>query len=293
MKQQINKQVRKKGMSQDIKLGAGGIREVEFVVQAVQMVHGGRDKRLQQTSLYAAMDAIQSAEYLPADIVQSLRNAYSFLRDLEHKLQGFSNKQTQSLPSSADEQLRIAIAMAVPDIKTANWGDLMLVLEQHRAIVRQHFSDVIHTEEEDDASRHDVNDAEMQALWQVELSDEQALALLSDLKFEAPEKTWQLLTSFRKDKLFLTLAAESRQRFKRFMPLLLATLAQVKSPSLGFERVMKMVEAVARRTAYLVLLAENPRAMKQFVHLCTESPFVAEFLSRHPVLLDELLGTLR
>lgn len=294
MKQQINKQVRKKGMNQDIKLGAGGIREVEFVVQALQMVHGGRDKRLQQTSLYAAMDTIQAAEYLPADIVQSLRSAYSFLRDLEHKLQGFANKQTQSLPASADEQLRVAIAMAVPDVKNANWNDLMLVLEQHRAIVRQHFSDVIHTEEDDDdASRHDVNNAEMLALWQVEVSDEQALAMLATLKFEAPERTWQLLTNFRKDKIFLTLAAESRQRFKRFMPLLLATLAQEKSPSLGFERVMKMVEAVARRTAYLVLLAENPRAMKQFVHLCTQSPFVAEFLSRHPVLLDELLGTLK
>ncbi len=294
MKQQINKQVRKKGMSQDIKLGAGGIREVEFVVQALQMVHGGRDKRLQQTSLYKAMDILHEAEYLPADIVQSLRNAYSFLRDLEHKLQGFANKQTQSLPTTAEEQLRVAIAMGIPDVRQANWQDLLQVLEQHRAIVRQHFSDVIHTEEDDDdASRHDVNDAEMQALWQVDLTDEQAVALLAKLKFEAPEKTWQQLTGFRKDKVFLTLAAESRQRFKRFMPLLLATLAQEKSPSLGFERVMKMVEAVARRTAYLVLLAENPRAMKQFVHLCTESPFVAEFLSRHPVLLDELLGSMK
>jgi [glutamine synthetase] adenylyltransferase / [glutamine synthetase]-adenylyl-L-tyrosine phosphorylase len=294
MKQQINKQVLKKGMSQDIKLGAGGIREVEFVVQALQMVHGGRDKRLQQTSLYKAMDNLQEAEYLPADIVQSLRNAYSFLRDLEHKLQGFANKQTQSLPASADEQLRVAIAMGIPDVRQANWQDVMLILEQHRAIVRQHFSDVIHTEEDDDdASRHDVNDAEMQALWQVDLTDEQAVAMLAQLTFEAPEKTWQQLTAFRKDRVFLTLPAESRQRFKRFMPLLLATLAQEKLPSLGFERVMKMVEAVARRTAYLVLLAENPRAMKQFVHLCTESPFVAEFLSKHPVLLDELLGSMR
>lgn len=294
MKQQINKQVRKKGMNQDIKLGAGGIREVEFVVQALQMVHGGRDKRLQQTSLYAAMDTLQAAEYLPADIVQALRTAYSFLRDLEHKLQGFANKQTQSLPASADEQLRVAIAMAVPDVKSANWNDLMSVLEQHRAIVRQHFSDVIHTEEDDDdASRHDVDDAEMQSLWHGDLAADQAIPMLSALKFEAPEKTWQLLTEFRKDKVFFTLPAESRQRFTRFMPLLLATLTQEKTPSLGFERVMKMVEAVARRTAYLVLLAENPRAMKQFVHLCTESPFVAEFLSRHPVLLDELLGTMK
>lgn len=294
MKQQINKQVRKKGMSQDIKLGAGGIREVEFVVQALQMVHGGRDKRLQQTSLYAAMDTLQAAEYLPADIVTSLRSAYSFLRDLEHKLQGFANKQTQSLPASADEQLRVAIAMAVPDLKSANWNDVISVLDQHRAIVRQHFSDVIHTEDEDDdASRHAVDDAEMQSLWHGDLTQAQAIPLLSALKFEAPEHTWQVLTDFRKDKVFLTLPAESRQRFTRFMPLLLATLAQQKSPSLGFERVMKMVEAVARRTAYLVLLAENPRAMKQFVHLCTESPFVAEFLSRHPVLLDELLGTMK
>jgi [glutamine synthetase] adenylyltransferase / [glutamine synthetase]-adenylyl-L-tyrosine phosphorylase len=294
MKQQINKQVRKKGMNQDIKLGAGGIREVEFIVQALQMVHGGRDKRLQQTSLYQAMDMLQAGDYLPATIVQSLRNAYSFLRDLEHKLQGFANKQTQSLPVSADEQLRVALAMGVPDVKNASWDDLLSVLEQHRAIVRQHFSDVIHTDDEsDDASRHEVDDVEMQSLWHQDLSDAQAIAILTQLKFEAPEKTWQQLKDFRKERVFLTLPAESRQRFARFMPLMMATLAAEKTPSLGFERVMKMVEAVARRTAYLVLLAENPRAMKQFVHLCTESPFVAEFLSRHPVLLDELLGVMR
>ncbi|MDO9518820.1 MAG: bifunctional [glutamate--ammonia ligase]-adenylyl-L-tyrosine phosphorylase/[glutamate--ammonia-ligase] adenylyltransferase [Pseudohongiella sp.] len=294
MKQQINKQVRKKGMNEDVKLGAGGIREVEFVVQALQMVHGGRDKRLQQTSLYKAMDMLQAGDYLPADIVQSLRNAYNFLRDLEHKLQAFGNKQTQSLPASAEEQKRVAIAMAVPDVKGASWDDLMSVLEAHRAIVRQHFSDVIHTEEEDDdASRHDVDDVGMQSLWHQDLTQSQAIELLAQLKFESPEKTWQLLSDFRKDRAYQTLPAESRQRFSRFMPLLLATLAQEKKPSLGFHRVMKLVEAVARRTAYLVLLSENPRAMKQFVHLCTESPFIAEFLSRHPVLLDELLGIMR
>lgn len=294
MKQQINKQVRKKGMNEDVKLGAGGIREVEFIVQALQMVHGGRDKRLQQTSLYKAMDMIQAGDYLPADIVQSLRNAYSFLRDLEHKLQAFGNKQTQSLPASTDEKNRVAIAMAVPDVKNANWDDLISVLDAQRAIVRQHFSEVIHTEEDDDdASRHDVNDAEMQSLWHQEMSEAHAIELLTKLNFEAPEKTWQQLSEFRRDRAYQTLPAESKQRFARFMPLLLATLGQEKKPGLGFERVMKMVEAVARRTAYLVLLAENPPAMKQFVHLCTESPFIAEFLSRHPVLLDELLGVMR
>jgi len=294
MKQQINKQVLKKGMSEDIKLGAGGIREVEFIVQALQMVHGGRDKSLQPASLYQAMEMIQAGEYLPANVVRILKNAYSFLRDLEHKLQGLENKQTQSLPNSPEDQLRIAVAMGVPDVKNANWNDLVHVLEQHRAIVRQHFSEMIRTDEdEDDASRHEVDDAEMQALWHQDMSDEQAIAILGQLNFEAPETTWQQLKDFRKDKVFVTLPAESRLRFARFMPLMMATLSAEKTPSLGFERVMKLVAAVARRTAYLVLLAENPRAMKQFVHLCTESPFVAEFLSRHPVLLDELLNVVR
>src|SRR5690606_30049832 len=149
MKQQINKQVLKKGMSEDIKLGAGGIREVEFIVQALQMVHGGRDKSLQQASLYQAMEMIQAGEYLPANVVRILKNAYSFLRDLEHKLQGLENKQTQSLPNSPEDQLRIAVAMGVPDVKNANWNDLVHVLEQHRAIVRQHFSEVIRTDEDE------------------------------------------------------------------------------------------------------------------------------------------------
>lgn len=290
MKQQINKQVRKKGMNQDIKLGAGGIREVEFVVQALQMVHGGRDKRLQQTSLYAAMDVLQEEGYLPAETVQALRNSYSFLRDLEHKLQGFANKQTQSLPASQQEQLRVAVAMAIPDAQNADWSVLMSILQQHRDIVRQHFTDVIHSDEEDDdANRHDVDDEKLQGLWQQELSEKAATALLGSLGYEAAEQTWQQILAFRKERVFQTLPAESRLRFARFMPLLLATLATEKTPSVGFPRVMKMVEAVARRTAYIVLLSENPGAMKQFVRLCTASPFVAEFLSKYPVLLDELL----
>ena len=291
MKQQINKQVRKKGMDQDIKLGAGGIREVEFVIQALQMVHGGRDKRLQQTSLYQAMDTLQAENYLPEDTVQSLRNSYNFLRDLEHKLQGFGNKQTQSLPHDEQEKLRVAVAMAIPDRRHADWSKLMSILTQHRAIVRQHFSDVIHSDEEDDdATRHDVDDSELQAIWHQDMGVETAIGVLSDLGFEDATDTWSRLTEFRKEKVYLTLPDESRQRFSRFMPLLLATLALEKTPSLGFARVMKMVEAVARRTAYLVLLSENPKAMKQFVRLCTASSFVAEFLSKHPVLLDELLG---
>lgn len=294
MKLQINKQVRRKGMHEDIKLGAGGIREVEFIVQALQMVHGGRDKQLQQVSLYKAMDKIVEGEYLSEDTIQQLRNAYHFLRDLEHKLQGFANKQTQSLPDDEEEQQRIAVAMAFPDLKNANWEMLLDVLEQHREIVRQHFKDVIHLEDEDDdAARHDVDVTALASFWQGEKETDVAEAMLAKLGFENPAGSIDVLLEFKSSRLYKTLPNESRQRFARFMPLMLATLAQEKTPSLGLSRVMILVSAVARRTAYLVLLSENPGAMRQFVQLCTASPFVAEFLSQHPVLLDELLTSVQ
>lgn len=294
MKEQINKQVLRKGMSENIKLGAGGIREAEFVAQALQMVHGGRDRRLQQVSWYAAIDQLREGNYLSAEAARGLVNAYTFLRDLEHKLQGFANEQTQSLPANADEQLRIALAMGVPDVESADWSILRGILDHHRNVIHQQFRAVIRMDdEEDDAARHDVDDESLQALWHEELSDEEALDLLARHGYEAPEQTWQQLQAFRRDRVFRTLSADSRQRFSRFMPILLATLGHEKAPSRGFSRVMKLVEAVARRTAYLVLLTENPRAMRQFVHLCHASPFIADFLSQNPVLLDELLHVMR
>ncbi len=284
MKIQLNKQVRRKGMRHNIKQGPGGIREVEFVVQALQLVHGGRDSQLRQPSLNRSMQALREGEYLPGEVVDELREAYAFLRDLEHKLQAFANKQTQALPAGEIERARIALAMNYPD-----WSTLQETLEYHRERVTEHFRSVIHIEEEEETVRQDIEAGELPSLWQEQLDDEAAVALLREFGYEAPEQTWQEIRDFRRQRVFVTLPAESRKRFNRFMPLLLATLAEVDTPSRGFTRVMQMVAAVARRTAYLVLLIENPAALRQFVRLCTASPFIAEFLSHHPVLLDELL----
>lgn len=286
LKLQINKQVRRKGRQQDIKLGQGGIREAEFVVQALQLVHGGRDRSLQEPSLYRAMDAIRAGDYLPAELVDELEEAYTFLRDLEHKLQGYANKQTQALPSSETQRQRVAFAMGYEA-----WAALDADLQGYREAIHQHFSDVIRTDEEAEAEHHEVVDeGPFPALWRGDFRDGQAVAALEQSGFEDAERSWELLDAFRSDRQYRTLPQQSRQRFDRFMPLMLATLAQEKTPSVGLERVMQMVEAVARRTAYLVLLVENPGAMRQFVRLCTASPFIARFLSQHPVLLDELLG---
>ena len=283
MKTQINKQKRLKGLNDDVKLGPGGIRDVEFIIQAIQLVHGGRDDRLQQPSLFGAMEAAVAGEYLPSDTVQELVEAYRFLRSLEHKLQGLENKQTQTLVSDPQEQLRVAIAMGF-----ANWPELMTALESHREKVRLHFASVVSGDAEGvEYSEDDFSD--WISLWREDLSEERAIALLEENGFEQPQQTYSLLLDYRHDKSFLVLPAESRQRFNKFMPVLLAALAESEAPSLGASRVMTLIQAVSRRTAYLLLLLENPMALKQVIQLCCASPFVTQYLSKYPVLLDELL----
>ncbi len=285
MKMQINKQVRRKGMSQDVKLGPGGIREVEFVVQALQLVHGGRERGLQVASLHKAMQELVRNNYLPAETIDELDEAYLFLRVLEHRLQGLANKQTQSLVSNPVEQQRIALAL-----NFASWSDMLAVLETHRGNVVRHFNEVIHDENEDDSATDENDDSEWLALWTQEINEEAALKFLKEHNFEDAEQSWALLTEFRKSRDFVLLPVESRLRFNRFMPVLLDAVSESPTPSFSLSRVMVLIESVSRRTAYLILLLENPGTLQQLILLCTGSPFITEFLSKHPVLLDELLG---
>ena len=285
MKMQINKQVRRKGLNRDIKLGSGGIREVEFIVQALQLVHGGRDKRLQEPSLYKAMAVLQANDYLPTETVNELREAYAFLRSLEHKLQGLANKQTQTLVSDAIDQQRVALAM-----RYADWDALIVALEQHRYRVAQHFSDVIRTDDDETQAVSDAQEREWSQLWRQEMTESAAQSFLEEKGFEDAPASTKLIHDFRKDRNFVVLEGESRERFTRFMPVLLDAVSQVETPSLALARVMMLISAVSRRTAYLVLMLENRNVLSAVVRLCTASPFVSEFLSQHPVLLDELLG---
>lgn len=284
MKMQINKQVRRKGLNEDIKLGQGGIREVEFIVQALQLVHGGRDKRLQEPSLYKAMIELERNDYLPAQTVAQLTSAYAFLRSLEHKLQGLANKQTQMLVTDDTERQRVAMAMGFSD-----WDALLLELNEHRQLVRGHFSEVIRSDDEDQEESVSQVEAQWSALWREEMTESKAQEILAASGFEDPEDTTKLIAEFRQDRTFRVLQGEARLRFDRFMPVLLDAVAKIETPSLGFRRVMTLIDAVSRRTAYLVLMLENRHALREVVQLCTASPFVTEYLSKYPVLLDELL----
>ncbi len=285
MKELINREVRRRGIGDDVKLGAGGIREIEFIVQSFQLIRGGREPALQRTGLLDTLDVLEAESLLPAAVAQELRVAYLFLRRLEHRLQAWQDRQTQALPADDVGRRRLARAMGHDD-----WTALAADLEAHRRTVRRHFAALIRSEQPQDRPES-VAAPGWQAFWDGLADREAALAQLEAAGFEDAGESWQRLNALRTSRTALALQGTGRERLDRFMPLFLRAQADTGRPSLSLERSLPLVEAVMRRSAYLVLLEENPAALEQLLRLCLASPMLAEELSRHPVLLDELLDS--
>ncbi|HWK54358.1 MAG TPA: bifunctional [glutamate--ammonia ligase]-adenylyl-L-tyrosine phosphorylase/[glutamate--ammonia-ligase] adenylyltransferase [Hyphomicrobiales bacterium] len=284
LKGQIEQQVRRKGMGDNIKLGRGGIREIEFIVQALQLIFGGRHPHLQCNTLLGAMAGLVQQGCLPADDAAELEAGYRFLRRLEHAIQGLRDKQTHLYPADALDEYRCARAMGY----TSSLA-LRERLEEVRDLVACHFAQLI----ADPANgQPEAEDGELAQLWLGSLEGARAEEMLRARGFEAPDELLGTLRHYRESRQYLMLDRTSRQRMDRFMPRLLARLQREDNPAFAFERVFPFVQAVAKRTAYLVLLMENAVALNQLVKLCVASAWVLELLCQHPVLLDELLRPL-
>lgn len=283
MKSMINREVRRKGLEDNIKLGRGGIREIEFVVQAFQLIRGGRDRELQQRELLNILPELENLDLLPAEVVSELREAYVFLRNLEHALQGINDQQTQLLPGEPVMRDRVALIMEYD-----SWDAFMAALDHHRDRVALHFSNIIAIEEESEEQAGP--DETWQELWLGEMEGDAALAWLQEHGYEDPDASLEALNLLRTGRPVQTMQTQGRRRLNQFMPMLLQALTQVDRPSQTLTRVLQLVEAVLRRTAYLVLLLENPGACNQLVRLCSDSPWIASQLAETPLLLDELLN---
>lgn len=279
----INREVQRKGMAQDVKLGFGGIREVEFIVQAFQLIRGGRDPRLQERQLLKLLPLLESEGYLPDGVGTELSEAYIVLRNTEHAIQGYQDRQTQALPADDRGLLRLAWVMGY-----GSWAAFELVLNRHREVVNGEFQAVIADPEEERESA-DSHLEEWAALWTDTLAEEQARALLQDNGFEEPERVQTLLKQLRESRQVTAMQSSSRDRLEAFVPRMLAALANTRDSAQTLSRIMVLVEAVVRRSAYLVLLVENPSALQQLVRLCAASPWIADQLAKYPALLDELL----
>jgi glutamate-ammonia-ligase adenylyltransferase len=276
MKQMITSEVRRLGLQDNVKLGHGGIREVEFIAQCFQLIRGGRDLGLQQRELLAVLQECEDLGCLPAEAVAELRAAYLFLRDSEHAIQGYRDKQTQALPRDPLEQLAMATVMGF-----ALWEDYLEALDAHRRRVAAHFNDLIAEPEENDAPM----EGDEIPLW----GDELCAEALEQLGYRQAERSFGSLRELQQSGRVLSLQVEGRERLEQFMPRLIQACSEAADPDLALARVLPLVVAVVRRSAYLVLLLENPPAMGELVTLCGASPWIAEQLAHHPVLLDELL----
>ncbi|RMJ01768.1 Glutamate-ammonia-ligase adenylyltransferase [Marinobacter litoralis] len=284
MKAMIGREVRRKGLEDNIKLGSGGIREIEFVVQAFQLIRGGRDRELQQRELLNILKELEELELLPSPVVKELREAYVFLRNIEHALQGVEDKQTQTLPDNPLCQARIARIMGFDD-----WASCQAALAGHRERVALHFANIIATEDEEGGGDTAVDDGWFE-LWLQEMDEPAAIEWLAEQGYENPEGSYKLLTALHTGRTVQTMQTQGRKRLNQFMPLLLSALTEVENASETLERVLLLVESILRRTAYMVLLVENPNALTQLVGLCSESPWIAKLLADTPLLLDELLN---
>ena len=286
MKQLIQQEVRRKGMADNIKLGSGGIREVEFIAQAFQLIHGGRDLSLQQRPLLKVLSTLEGQGYLPPAVVSELREGYEFLRYTEHAIQAIADRQTQMLPDSAQDQARIAFMLGFAD-----WSVFHEQLMYWRGRVAWHFAQVIADPDEEEGSESEVVvGGEWLPLWEEEQDEEAACRQLQEGGFVDAGKALKALAGLRGSPQLRAMQRLGRERLDAFIPRLLAQAVEHDNPDLVLERVLPLVEAVARRSAYLVLLTENPGALRRLLTLCAASPWIAEQITRFPLLLDELLN---
>lgn len=286
MKQLIQQEVRRKGMSENIKLGAGGIREVEFIAQAFQLIHGGRDLSLQQRPLLRVLAILEGQGYLPPQVVAELREGYEFLRYAEHALQAIADRQTQMLPEDEFERIRVAFIMGF-----ANWSAFHQATNQWRDRIDWHFRQVIADPDEDEEGQVDTTiGGEWIPLWEEAVDEESACRQFADAGFTQPAAAWKRLTDLRHGTQVRAMQRLGRERLDAFMPRLLNMIAERGPADVLLERTLPLIEAVARRSAYLVLLTENPGALERLLTLCAASPMVAEQIAKFPILLDELLN---
>jgi glutamate-ammonia-ligase adenylyltransferase len=275
---QIRAEVRRRDLWDDVKLGPGGIREIEFIAQVFQMIRGGRDQPLQTKSTREALARIAERRLLPPAVVDELLAAYEFLRRLEHRLQYRDDRQTQSLPRGAEDQVALARTMGF-----ASYDSFLEALDKARRAVTEHFESIF-----SDAERGDA-DPSLARIWRGELSPADAEDALAAQGFTEAAALRERLTRVRDSRAVRDLPAASRERFDALVPLALRAASGASNAVATAERLLSLLETIGRRSAYLALLGEHSPLLPRLAQIVSASAWAAEYLCRHPILLDELL----
>ncbi|MBR9789609.1 MAG: bifunctional [glutamate--ammonia ligase]-adenylyl-L-tyrosine phosphorylase/[glutamate--ammonia-ligase] adenylyltransferase, partial [Vibrionaceae bacterium] len=282
MKSMISSEVRRRGLNNNIKLGAGGIREIEFIAQVFQLIRGGREPSLRNRGLLETLQGIEELTLLTSQEVQNLEAAYKYLRQLENLLQAMADKQTQTLPDCDIERVKLATAM-----QCDSWEQLNTRIQQHMGNVHQVFDSLIGDDDEDEGSsvaRH------FHELWDMAKKQDVIEHILQqDIQMEDYASCAKSIIEFKQDLAKKTLGPRGREVLTRLMPKVFDAVFAHPDAQFGLPRVLHLLHKICTRTTYLELLDEHPAALVQLVRLCTASPMISEQLSRYPILLDELI----
>ena len=280
MKALIDAEVARKDLADDLKLGPGGIREIEFIVQLVQLIRGGREPALRARGLLPALAACEQLGFIPSGRANRLRAAYKFLRRLENRVQMFADQQTHAIPADEPTRLRIALALG-----HAEWEALAVELAAHRAAVSDEFAALMATDARAQVQR---DESAWVGLWRNIASDGVDRKALAEAGFGPPDEVASELESLLGSSALRNMSARSRERLDRVLPSLFAAAAASPEPTRCMVRMLRLVQTVARRSVYLALLDEQPAALKRLSEVLSASAFLAERVIAHPLLLDDL-----
>jgi [glutamine synthetase] adenylyltransferase / [glutamine synthetase]-adenylyl-L-tyrosine phosphorylase len=282
MKALITAEAKQRTLQHNIKLGPGGIREIEFIVQSLQLVRGGSDRKLKTPSLRQALQHLGRTGAIKVLEADNLLDAYDFLRRLENTIQAIRDQQAHDLPGKPTDQARVAFAMSY-----RSWAGLLDELQEVRQEVATAFAGVAFRGAE--SAPQPETDDPLAALWTASADTDEWNARLARLGYVQSAELAAALVAFSGSGGVAQLGKAASSRLRRFIPALLSVLRKRAEPAVVLKRVLGIVEHIIRRSAYVALLNENPVVLERLVDLCETSAWLAEEIGRYPLLLDELL----
>ncbi len=282
MKVLIEREVERRELADHVKLGPGGIREIEFVVQAFQLIRGGRFKRLQTVSLLEALPLLHGNKLLPPNVVLELHAAYAYLRRLENRLQMLADAQEHQLPKDELARARIALAMGSPD-----WQALLSQLDAHRERVSRHFKTVVFSGTQDADPR--AVKLDFGRFWDTQAEQAALAESLANAGMPEANEATRLLLDLRASGAVRKLDEPGRKRLQALLPVLVSDVAAASEPLAVLRRLVRIIEAIGQRSVYFALLHDSGAARRRLIDLCGRGDFLANQIAAHPMLLDELL----
>ncbi|MDP8170060.1 bifunctional [glutamate--ammonia ligase]-adenylyl-L-tyrosine phosphorylase/[glutamate--ammonia-ligase] adenylyltransferase [Pasteurella skyensis] len=300
MKQNISREVMRRNLTNNIKLGAGGIREIEFIVQTFQMIRGGRNELLRSRRLLESLTALNQLQILTSDQIEQLYNAYIFLRQIENVLQAIDDKQTQTLPTDENDRLRIIFACQQfvqgnhnkkIDYPINDWQSFLLILEAHQQNVRTIFHQIIGEEEQENDKEDNPILAQWKDILHYPISVEDFNAVITHYPVQSQDypQLLQILDNTLQEWRKKPIGIRGRRVLYKLMPQLIDMLLQQTDYLILLPRLINIVDKITLRTSYLELLLENKHILPRLILLCGESVMIAEQVARHPMLLDEFI----